>query len=327
MRYQEHELGLTEVKDLRSTYDSHSHDKGDGCSSGIQPKKHKTHKRKVDSSSPDLTQLYLESIGLTPLLSPEQEVLYARRVQRGDSSARKQMIESNLRLVVSIAKYYQNRGLPLLDLIEEGNLGLIRAVEKFDPERGFRFSTYATWWIRQAVERGLMNTTRTVRLPVHISKELNAYLRAVQKLTGQDGRIPSLEQIANYLERSVSYVQQMHEYSEHALSLDATNVHDSEMRLLDILVDENTIDPSDAIQNNDLAVCIDKWVAELDARQREIVLRRFGLRGYDSHTLQEVGSMMGLTRERVRQLQMDALKRLRIKLEAHGLSGDLLFRV
>lgn len=272
----------------------------------------------------DATQMYLDAIGLSPLLTAEQEVSYARSALQGDSAARAHIIECNLRLVVSIAKRYQNRGLALLDLIEEGNLGLIRAVEKFDPERGFRFSTYATWWIRQAVERGIMNSSRTVRLPVHISKELNTYLRALRELTQQLGQAPSLECIAQHLGRSLAYVQQMHELNEHALSLDVASTYNPDVSLLDMLEDENNNDPCDFIQRENLAVSIDLWIGSLNKRYQEVVLRRFGLRGHDCQTLQEIGYAMGLTRERVRQIQVDALARLREMLESNGLSSELL---
>lgn len=276
-------------------------------------------------SSLDATQMYLDAIGLPPLLTAEQEVAYARKVMQGDSAARARMIESNLRLVVSIAKRYQNRGLSLLDLFEEGNLGLIRAVEKFDPERGFRFSTYATWWIRQSVERGIMNSSRVVRLPVHIAKELNKYLRAVRELTQQDGRPPSLETLAKHLDKPVAYIQRMSEFNEHALSLDAANSHDSEMNLLDLLVDENNLDPSEFVQRDNLAQSIDEWISALNQRHREVIVRRFGLRGHDCQTLQEIGTALGLTRERARQIQEEALLRLRGILERNGLSSELLF--
>lgn len=285
----------------------------------------KTRSNNKDVKNLDATQIYLDDIGLSPLLTAEQEVSYARRALQGNCAARQHMIECNLRLVVSIAKRYQNRGLALLDLIEEGNLGLIHAVAKFDPERGFRFSTYATWWIRQAVERGIMNTSRVVRLPVHVAKELNTYLRAVRELTQQVGEQPSLEKIAQHLGLSCAYVQQMHEFNEHALSLDAANTNDSDVNLLDTLVDETHVDPSDCVQREDLALSIDQWVSGLQQRHREVVLRRFGLRGYDCQTLQEIGDALGLTRERVRQIQVDALTRLRQILEANGLTGELLF--
>lgn len=322
MRRKDLALTMDRVGDLPSGY-SASSQKMD--LTAVQNNNKNTKKRLIDSASLDSTQMYLDSIGLAPLLTAEQEVQYSRRVLQGDSAARARMIECNLRLVVSIAKRYQNRGLSLLDLIEEGNLGLIRAVEKFDPERGFRFSTYATWWIRQSVERGIMNTARTVRLPVHVAKELNTYLRAVRQLTQQDGEPPALEKIAKHLGQTVAYAQQMHEFNERALSLDAASTHDSAMSLLDMLEDENNPDPSDFVQREDLAASIDEWVSGLNIRQREVILRRFGLRGNDCQTLQEIGNVMGLTRERVRQIQVDALVRLRAILEYNGLSSDLLF--
>lgn len=315
-------LALDQIKDLSGKYDTGSQTQQ---LSAKKPKVTSSKEPLKNATTLDATQMYLDAIGLPPLLTAEQEVAYARSAIQGDAAARARMIESNLRLVVSIAKRYQNRGLALLDLIEEGNLGLIRAVEKFDPERGFRFSTYATWWIRQAVERGIMNSSRVVRLPVHVSKELNTYLRAVRELTQQSGQSPNAEQIAKHLGRCVAYVQQMSEFNEHALSLDAVSTHDSEMNLLDILEDENNVDPSDFVQREDLVVSIDQWVSTLNKRHQEVVLRRFGLHGYDCQTLQEIGDAMGLTRERVRQIQVDALARLREILESNGLSSELLF--
>ncbi len=322
MRRKDLALTMDRVGDLPSGYSANSQKKD---LTTVQQSKENTKKRLVDSASLDSTQMYLDAIGLAPLLTAEQEVQYSRSALQGNSAARARMIECNLRLVVSIAKRYQNRGLSLLDLIEEGNLGLIRAVEKFDPERGFRFSTYATWWIRQSVERGIMNTARTVRLPVHVAKELNTYLRAVRQLTQQDGEPPTLEKIAQHLGQTVAYAQQMHEFNERALSLDAASTHDSEMNLLDMLEDDNNPGPSDFVQREDLAASIDQWVSGLNIRQREVILRRFGLRGNDCQTLQEIGNVMGLTRERVRQIQVDALARLRAILEYNGLSSDLLF--
>lgn len=322
MRLKDLVLGSETTKDMSGHYDVRAQ-----AQHRMAAVKHgeKTSNRNRDVKSIDVTQIYLDDIGLSPLLTAEQEVSYARRALQGNSAARQHMIECNLRLVVSIAKRYQNRGLALLDLIEEGNLGLIHAVAKFDPERGFRFSTYATWWIRQAVERGIMNTSRVVRLPVHVAKELNAYLRAVRELTQHAGEQPTLEKIAQHLGLSCAYVQQMHEFNEHALSLDAANTNDSGVNLLDTLVDDTHVDPSDFVQREDLAISIDQWVSTLQQRHREVVLRRFGLRGYDCQTLQEIGDALGLTRERVRQIQVDALARLRRILESNGLSGELLF--
>ncbi|AYC32107.1 RNA polymerase sigma factor RpoS [Pseudomonas cavernae] len=274
----------------------------------------------------DATQLYLNEIGFSPLLTPEEEVHFARLAQKGDPAGRKRMIESNLRLVVKIARRYVNRGLSLLDLIEEGNLGLIRAVEKFDPERGFRFSTYATWWIRQTIERAIMNQTRTIRLPIHVVKELNIYLRAARELTQKLDHEPSAEEIANLLEKPVSEVKRMLGLNERVSSVDVSLGPDSDKTLLDTLTDERPTDPCELLQDDDLSQSIDQWLSELTDKQREVVVRRFGLRGHESCTLEEVGQEIGLTRERVRQIQVEALKRLREILEKNGLSSDALFQ-
>ncbi|GLK87967.1 RNA polymerase sigma factor RpoS [Pseudomonas turukhanskensis] len=274
----------------------------------------------------DATQLYLNEIGFSPLLTPEEEVHFARLAQKGDPAGRKRMIESNLRLVVKIARRYVNRGLSLLDLIEEGNLGLIRAVEKFDPERGFRFSTYATWWIRQTIERAIMNQTRTIRLPIHVVKELNVYLRAARELTQKLDHEPSAEEIANLLEKPVGEVKRMLGLNERVSSVDVSLGPDSDKTLLDTLTDDRPTDPCELLQDDDLSQSIDQWLSELTDKQREVVVRRFGLRGHESCTLEEVGQEIGLTRERVRQIQVEALKRLREILEKNGLSSDALFQ-
>lgn len=274
----------------------------------------------------DATQLYLNEIGFSPLLTPEEEVHFARLAQRGDPAGRKRMIESNLRLVVKNARRYVNRGLSLLDLIEEGNLGLIRAVEKFDPERGFRFSTYATWWIRQTIERAIMNQTRTIRLPIHVVKELNVYLRAARELTQKLDHEPSAEEIANLLEKPVEEVKRMLGLNERVTSVDVSLGPDSDKTLLDTLTDDRPTDPCELLQDDDLSQSIDQWLSDLTDKQREVVVRRFGLRGHESCTLEEVGQEIGLTRERVRQIQVEALKRLREILEKNGLSSDALFQ-
>lgn len=274
----------------------------------------------------DATQLYLNEIGFSPLLTPQEEVHFARLAQKGDPAGRKRMIESNLRLVVKIARRYVNRGLSLLDLIEEGNLGLIRAVEKFDPERGFRFSTYATWWIRQTIERAIMNQTRTIRLPIHVVKELNVYLRAARELTQKLDHEPSAEEIATLLEKPVDEVKRMLGLNERVTSVDVSLGPDSDKTLLDTLTDDRPSDPCELLQDDDLAESIDQWLSELTDKQREVVVRRFGLRGYESCTLEEVGQEIGLTRERVRQIQVETLKRLREIMEMNGLSSDAMFQ-
>ncbi|MCM2319414.1 MAG: RNA polymerase sigma factor RpoS [Pseudomonas sp.] len=274
----------------------------------------------------DATQLYLNEIGFSPLLSPEEEVHFARMARRGETAGRKRMIESNLRLVVKIARRYVNRGLTLLDLIEEGNLGLIRAVEKFDPERGFRFSTYATWWIRQTIERAIMNQTRTIRLPIHVVKELNVYLRAARELTQKLDHEPTAEEIATLLDKPVAEVKRMLGLNERVSSVDVALGPDSDKTLLDTLTDDHPTDPCELLQDEDLGQSIDQWLSELTEKQREVVIRRFGLRGHESSTLEEVGREIGLTRERVRQIQVEALKRLREILENNGLSSESLFQ-
>jgi len=274
----------------------------------------------------DATQLYLNEIGFSPLLTPEEEVHFARLAQKGDPAGRKRMIESNLRLVVKIARRYVNRGLSLLDLVEEGNLGLIRAVEKFDPERGFRFSTYATWWIRQTIERAIMNQTRTIRLPIHVVKELNVYLRAARELTQKLDHEPSTEEIANLLEKPVGEVKRMLGLNERVTSVDVSLGPDTDKTLLDTLTDDRPTDPCELLLDDDLSNSIDQWLSDLSEKQREVVIRRFGLRGHEASTLEEVGQEIGLTRERVRQIQVEALRRLREILERNGLSSDALFQ-
>jgi RNA polymerase nonessential primary-like sigma factor len=274
----------------------------------------------------DPTRLYLSEIEFSPLLTAEEEVHYARLAQKGDEGARDKMIECNLRLVVKIARRYMNRGLALLDLIEEGNLGLIRAVEKFDPERGFRFSTYATWWIRQTIERALMNQTRTIRLPIHVIKELNSYLKAARKLTQELEHEPTAEEVARLLDKPIDEVKRMLELSERVTSVDTPISKDSERPLLDVIPDENNPDPSILLQDDDVIGHLEEWINELEAKQREVVLRRFGLQNYERATLEEVGKELGVTRERVRQIQMDALKKLRRILESKGFSQDNLLK-
>jgi RNA polymerase nonessential primary-like sigma factor len=280
--------------------------------------------RKVEKSL-DATQLYLNEIGYSPLLTADEEKYYARLARQGDEQGRKRMIESNLRLVVKISRRYINRGLTLLDLIEEGNLGLIRAVEKFDPERGFRFSTYATWWIRQTIERAIMNQTRTIRLPIHVVKELNVYLRAARELTQKLDHEPTAEEIAEMLDKPAADVKRLLGLNERVTSVDTPVGPDSDRAVLDTIADATESDPSELLQDSDIKDSIACWLDELSEKQREVVSRRFGLRGYESSTLEEVGREIGLTRERVRQIQVEALKRLRGIMENQGLSSESLF--
>ncbi|GIU18270.1 RNA polymerase sigma factor RpoS [Shewanella sp. MBTL60-007] len=275
----------------------------------------------------DATQLYLGEIGFSPLLSAEEEVYFSRKSLKGCEKSRNRMIESNLRLVVKIARRYNNRGLALLDLIEEGNLGLIRAVEKFDPERGFRFSTYATWWIRQTIERAIMNQTRTIRLPIHVVKELNVYLRTARELAHKLDHEPTAEEIADQLELPSADVSRMLKLNERITSVDTPLGGESDKALLDVLADDDKVGPDYKVQDEDMSKSVVKWLDELNTKQREVLARRFGLLGYEPSTLENVGKEIGLTRERVRQIQVEALKRLKDLLGAQGLSVEAIFRV
>ncbi|WP_196137878.1 RNA polymerase sigma factor RpoS [Aliikangiella sp. G2MR2-5] len=275
----------------------------------------------------DATQMYLGEIGASPLLTAEEEVYFARKALKGCEASRKRMIESNLRLVVKIARRYNNRGLALLDLIEEGNLGLIRAVEKFDPERGFRFSTYATWWIRQTIERAIMNQTRTIRLPIHVVKELNVYLRASRELAQKLDHEPTAEDIAEKLGKPVETVARMLGLNERISSVDTPIGADNDKPLLDTIADERECGPSNRLQEEDLKQSIEYWLNQLGEKQKEVLARRFGLLNYEAATLEDVGMEIGLTRERVRQIQVEALRRLRFMLERQGLTLSSIFNV
>ena len=270
----------------------------------------------------DATSLYLSEIGASPLLTAEEEVKYARLAQKGDESARRKMIVCNLRLVVKISRRYLNRGLALLDLVEEGNLGLIRAVEKFDPERGFRFSTYATWWIRQTIERGIMNQSRTIRLPVHVVKEINAYLRKSRELAQSLDHEPSAEEVAEALNVDVQDVKRLMGLNERTPSMDVAYGKDSDRPLVDMVADENVDDPSELLQSDAVNGHLDEWLNQLNDKQRSVIERRFGLHGFDNATLEQVAGELGVTRERVRQIQMDALKRLHHILENDGYTSE-----
>ncbi len=272
----------------------------------------------------DATQMYLSEIGFSPLLTAEEEVYFARRAKRGDAASRKRMIESNLRLVVKIARRYHNRGLALLDLIEEGNLGLIRAVEKFDPERGFRFSTYATWWIRQSIERAIMNQSRTIRLPVHVVKEINLILRAFRHLELANGKETRLEQIAHLIDRSVDDVRRAITLNEHIASLDAPLEIDPDHTIADAIADDNALDPEELLQTSEVGSLVNQWIEQLTDKQRRVLERRYGLGGAEVSTLEEVAVELNLTRERVRQIQIEALDQLRRVIKRGGITRENL---
>jgi RNA polymerase nonessential primary-like sigma factor len=275
----------------------------------------------------DVTQMYLNEIGQHLLLSADEELALARAMAGGDFAARQRLIEHNLRLVVSIAKHYTNRGLALADLIAEGNLGLIHALHKFDAERGFRFTTYATWWIRQAVERAIMSQSRTIRLPAHVVKELNVVLRALRHLEmhGQpDGREATADDVAHLLDKPVEQVRRMLGYHERMTSIDAPLDPDSGMSIGDGLADESVLAPELVLHNSEIEGWVRLWLAELNERQRAVIERRYGLNGRDVTTLEELAGEIGVTRERVRQIQVEALDKLRARLKRRGLDRDAL---
>ena len=279
----------------------------------------------TNSSTTDVESHYIRELSTITILSAEQEFTLANKVMHGDEQSRKRMINHNLRLVVGVARRYRGRGVCFLDLVEDGNIGLIRAVDKFDPTRGYRFSTYATWWIRQTIERAIMNQTRTIRLPIHVVKELNVYLRAARELAQKLDHEPSAEEIAALLDRPVADVKRMLALNERVTSVDTPLGPNSDKCLLDTVADDRSADPCTTLQNNDITGSLSDWLDELTEKQREVVSRRFGLRGYETSTLEDVGREIGLTRERVRQIQVEALKRLREIMEGQGLNASTIF--
>ena len=275
--------------------------------------------------APDSTQLYLSEIGYKPLLTAEQEVDYARAALQGNENSRNRMVEGNLRLVVRIAAHYCWRGLPFLDLIEEGNLGLLHAVEKFDPERGFRFSTYSTWWIRHYIERGLMYQARIIRLPVHIAKELNVVKRAERDLMAARCREPTVEEVAERTGRSPARVKWIMALNVGIYSIDAPLSREVDMPpLLEMLPEPTAPEPGNCHGRKQLRERMSAWLRELTPRQRDVLLRRFGLEGHESDTLERVGRDVGLTRERTRQVQLEALNKLKRIVARDGLAVDVL---
>ena len=272
----------------------------------------------------DVTQLYFNDIGQNALLTVEEEVRYARLVKQGDFLSRQKMIEHNLRLVVNIAKHYSGRGLQLLDLIEEGNLGLIHALEKFDPERGFRFSTYATWWIRQSIERAIMYQSRTIRLPVHVIKELNTVLRAMRHLETHSERDPSPDDVAHLVDFRVEDVRRLLSLNERMTSLDAPLEIDPLLSVGESIADENTPPPDIRLENVEIETYVREWLNQLNERQRNVIERRYGLNGSEIHTLEQLAQSLDLTRERVRQIQIEALASLRKILRRSGMSRETL---
>jgi RNA polymerase nonessential primary-like sigma factor len=272
----------------------------------------------------DATQLYLHEIGLKRLFTPQEELACARAVAQGDAVARRRMIEHNLRLVVKVARQYLHRGLPLLDLVEEGNLGLMHALEKFDPERGFRFSTYAIWWIRQNVERAIMNQARTIRLPVHVHRDLAVILRARRHLEAHAEREPRVEDIAHLLGRPADDVRRILAHAEHLASLDAPLDVDPLRSIGEVIADDDAATPEAQLASHEVERLVQEWLGHLSAKHRVVVERRFGFADQEVATLEELAGQLGVTRERVRQIQLEALAQLRRMLERRGLSRDVL---
>ncbi|MCK6373692.1 MAG: RNA polymerase sigma factor RpoS [Zoogloea sp.] len=272
----------------------------------------------------DVTQLYLNEIGVNPLLTADEELSLSRQVREGNFNARQTMIERNLRLVVNIAKHYLNRGIPLLDLVEEGNLGLIHALEKFDPERGFRFSTYATWWIRQNIERAIMNQSRTIRLPVHVVKELNQVLRCQRQLEAASNGDTTVEDVARELSRPVADVRAILALNEHTASLDAPLDIDPTLSIGESLADEDADTPDVQIHDLEVGSLVREWINQLSDKQRLVIRHRYGIDECEVQTLEELADSLELTRERVRQIQLEALGQLRRIIKRRGVSKDVL---
>jgi len=279
----------------------------------------------TSASEFDATRTYLNELSRSKLLNADQEKIYGTRVLQGDKAARKIMIESNLRLVVKISYRYLNKGLPLLDLIEEGNLGLIRAVEKFDPERGFRFSTYATWWIRQTIERAIMDQTRTIRLPIHIVKEMNTYLKAQRHLAQILDHEPTAQDVADYMDKPLNKVEKMLRLNERVTSVDVPGAKDIDNPLIESISDAEHLGHDEKIQEDCMKQNITSCVFELPEKQREVICRRYGICGYEEATLEQVAQELDVTRERVRQIQMEGLKKLKEILQTNGFSFESVF--
>jgi RNA polymerase primary sigma factor len=273
----------------------------------------------IKTASNDPVRMYLREIGKVPLLTAEQEVSLAKRIERGDMDAKNQLIQANLRLVVSIARRYANRGLTLLDLIQEGNLGLIRAVEKFDYRRGFKFSTYATWWIRQAVSRALADQARTIRIPVHMVETINKLIRVQRQLLQDLGREPTPEEIASDMGLTPDKVREIQKISQEPVSLENPVGDEGDSQLGDFIEDEQSVAPSDAVgelmQGEDLGRVLEL----LTSRERRVLEMRYGLTDGRPHTLEEVGVQFGVTRERIRQIEAKTLAKLRAYREARSL--------
>jgi len=280
-----------------------------------------------NSADFDATSLYLKEVQKTTLLTAEEELSYARRARSGEEAARKVLIERNLRLVIKIARRYLGCGLTLLDLIEEGNVGLIKAVEKYDPDKGFRFSTYGIWWIRQCIELAIINQAKVIRLPVQFAKEVNRCIKARRLLTDNLHREPTIIEIAEHLEVTEKFVRERLQYTESHVSMDATMIDDEGAdgrSMLESVADERCYEPEDLICDSNSRNNIEKWVDELGERERDVLIKRFGLFGESTQTLDAIGKDLNLTRERIRQIQLEALKSLRVIFQRENITPEVL---
>ncbi len=266
----------------------------------------------------DILQLYLKEISKAKLLNAEEERNLAKRIEKGDLAAKQSMVQANLRLVVSIAKQYMNRGLGFLDLIEEGNIGLIRAAELYSYKKGFRFSTYGTWWIRQGITRALAKHGRTVRLPIHVTEQLNKYLRVNQQLSQKLGRDPTFQELAKSLRFSVMRVRELAMFAQQTSSLDDSVGPEDDRSLVEVIEDRSQRSPLDEASEKIVEQRMEGVMKALPEREQEIIALRFGLRGHESHTLEDIGAILKLSRERVRQIEARALRRLKQNLTARG---------
>ncbi|MBN2427571.1 MAG: sigma-70 family RNA polymerase sigma factor [Deltaproteobacteria bacterium] len=274
----------------------------------------------VQEHSDDAIKLYLKEIQTTKLLTAQEERELAQRISLGDESARNRMIESNLRLVVKIAKRYMNRGLPFLDLIEEGNMGLIKAVERFKISKECRFSTYATWWIRQSIERAIVNQSRTIRVPVHVSDDINKLIKVTRELITDLNREPKPEEVATAMDVDISYVTRLMVLVNKTYSIERPMGENNDYSLMDTLEDSSSVDPASFVEDINKYLCVSEWLSQLNENEREILTLRFGLDDKDPQTLDTIGQQFGVTRERIRQIEAKSLEKLkRIREESHML--------
>jgi RNA polymerase sigma factor (sigma-70 family) len=294
---------------------------------GRQPSKEaaKATQNRTRQSASSTISLYLSDIRAIPLLTAEDEIALAKMIEGGDDSARSKMIEANLRLVVKLARRYNNRGLPLLDLIEEGNLGLIRAVEKFRADKGCRFSTYATWWIRQSLERALANQSRTVRLPVHVSESIDRISRVTEDIKRREGKVPDNERLHEELGLSCEKLRRLSGLARTTFSLDQGMGDDEDFSLHETIEDTSTPSQSETVQEQECVAVLYEWIAELRVREQEILRLRFGLGEEEPLTLEEIGRRHGVTRERIRQIEVNALNKLRRKATVRRVKFNWLY--